>query len=183
MLELWRKVAHLILGTIFAFLVVSLPHALVIAINLLLIAGLLVSAYLYQVYKVRFFVWLFERFDRPGKFTARGAVIFFIGTLAAVLLFSPFIAALSILVLAISDAAATITGFYVGKHRLLRSKTIEGTLAFFVSTVAILALFVAPTVTIAVALITAILELVTPTYIDDNLVLPVATGILLSVST
>ncbi|MGZ4903239.1 MAG: diacylglycerol/polyprenol kinase family protein [Halobacteriota archaeon] len=181
MLELRRKLAHLVLGTLFAFLVVSLPHALIVTINLLLIASLLVSAYLYQVHKVRFFVWLFERFDRPGKFTARGALTFFVGTLAAVLLFSPFVAAVSILVLAIGDAAATIAGYYAGKHSIVGNKTLEGTLAFFVSTGIVLAFFLAPVAAISIALVTAILELVTPSYIDDNLILPVATGILLSI--
>ncbi len=181
MLELRRKLAHLVLGTLFAYLVVALPHVVTIIVNILLIAGLLVSAFLAQVYKFRFFIWLFERFDRPGKFTARGAIIFFIGTLVAVLLFAPFVAALSILVLAVGDAVATIAGYYIGKHRILRSKTLEGTLAFFLSTGLLLAFFVAPTTAISVALITAILELVTPAYIDDNLILPIAAGILLSV--
>ncbi|MDD1721371.1 MAG: hypothetical protein LUP95_05230 [Euryarchaeota archaeon] len=181
MLELRRKLAHLILGVIFAYLVVSLPHELVVTVNLLLIVGLLISAYLYQVHHVRFFIWLFEQFDRPSKFTARGAITFFIGTLAAVLLFTPFVAALSILVLAVGDAVATITGYYAGKHRVLNSKTLEGTLAFFVSTGILLAFFVAPVAAISVALVTAILELLTPPYIDDNLILPVATGILLSI--
>ncbi len=181
MLELRRKLAHLILGTFFAFLVVSLPHALVVTINAVLIVGLLVSVYLYQVHDVRFFVWLFGRFDRPSKFTARGAATFLIGTLAAVLLFTPFVAALSILVLAVGDAVATIAGYYAGRHNIFRNKTLEGTLAFFVSTGVLLAFFVAPIVAISVALVTAILELVTPSYIDDNLILPVATGILLSI--
>ena len=181
MLELRRKVAHLILGTCFAYVVISLPHALVVTVNLLLIAGLLVSAYLSQVHKVRFFVWLFERFDRPSKFTARGAVTFFVGTLAAVLLFPPFVAATSILVLAVGDAAAAIAGHYAGTHKILKSKTLEGTLAFFVSTGFLLALLIAPSTAVVIALITALLELLTPSYIDDNLVLPVATGILLSI--
>ncbi len=182
MLELRRKVAHLILGVFFAFLVVSLPHAIVIAINILLIAGLVASAYLSQVYKIRFFVWLFERFDRPSKFTAQGAIIFFVGILAAVLLFPQFIAAVSILVLAICDAAATITGHYAGKHRMIGNKTLEGTIAFCVSAFILLIFFIRPLAAIAVAVVIAIVELVTPSYVDDNLIIPVATGILLSVS-
>ncbi len=181
MLELRRKLAHLILGVLFACLVVLLPHVLVVTINLLLIASLLISAYLYQAHEVRFFIWLFERFDRPGKFTARGAITFFIGTLIAVLLFTPFIAALSILVLAVGDAAATIAGYYVGKHRVLRRKTLEGTLAFFVATGILLAFFIAPVTAVSVALATAVLELLAPSYIDDNLILPLATGILLTI--
>src|SRR3974390_1626080 len=76
MLELRRNLAHLTLGIFLAFLVVSLSHALVIIINLSLIGGLLISVYLYNEYDVAFLAWLFARFDRPSKFTARGAVTF-----------------------------------------------------------------------------------------------------------
>lgn len=181
MLELRRNVAHLILGIFLAYLVVSLQHALVIVINLSLIGCLLLSVYLYNEYHIAFLAWLFARFDRPSKFTARGAIIFFVGTLVAILLFAPEFAALSILVLAVSDSIATITGHYAGKHKLLRGKTLEGTSAFFVSTCIILAFFVTPTRALLVALATSLAELVTPAYIDDNLIIPVVTGLLLSI--
>jgi len=181
MLELRRNIAHLTLGILLAYLVVSLSHALVIIINLSLIGGLLLSVYLYDKYDVAFLAWLFSRFDRPSKFTARGAIIFFVGTLIAILLFTPEFAALSILVLAVSDSIATLTGHYVGKHTLFRGKTLEGTSAFFASTCIILAFFVAPTRALLVALATSVAELVTPAYIDDNLIIPVVTGLLLSI--
>ena len=144
MLELRRNMAHLLLGSFFAFLVVTLPREIVIACNVLLISGLIVSSFLYQKHKIALLTWLFTRFDRPGKFTAKGAIIFFVGTLIAVLLFPPLFAALSILVLAISDSLATIAGHYAGKHILFKKKTIEGTLVFFACTLVILVLFVAP---------------------------------------
>jgi len=77
MLELRRNLAHLLLGTFFAFLVVSLPHELVIVGNMVLIGGLFVSSFLYQRYNIAFLAWLFARFDRPGQFTAKGAILFF----------------------------------------------------------------------------------------------------------
>jgi phytol kinase len=180
MLELRRKIAHLLLGTFLAFLVVSLPHELVVVGNVLLIGGLLVSSYLYQRYNIAFLAWLFSRFDRPSKFAAKGAITFFTGTLIAVLLFAPLYAALSILVLSISDSLATIAGYYAGKHKLLKTKTIEGTLTFFVCTLAILIFFVAPTKALLIALIASATELATPTYLDDNLTIPFVTGVLLS---
>jgi dolichol kinase len=180
MLELRRNMAHLLLGTFFALLVVLLPHELVIGINLLLIGGLLGSSFLYQRYNIAFLAWLFTRFDRPGKLVAKGAIIFFVGILIAVLLFPPFVAALSVLVLAISDSLATIAGHYAGKHILFKKKTAEGTLVFFVCTLAILVLFVTPMTALVVALIVSAAELTTPAYLDDNLVIPFVTGLLLS---
>lgn len=181
MLELRRNMAHLLLGSFFAFLVVTLPHELVIACNGLLICALLISSFLYQNHKIALLTWLFTRFDRPGKFTAKGAIIFFVGTLIAVLLFPPLIAALSILVLAISDSLATIAGHYAGKHIVFGKKTIEGTLVFFACTLVILVFFsIAPIKALLIALIVSATELVTPTYLDDNLTIPFATGLLLS---
>ncbi len=181
MLELRRNTAHLLLGSFFAFLVVTLPREIVIACNVLLISGLIVASFLYQKHKIALLTWLFTRFDRPGKFTARGAIIFFVGTLIAVLLFPPLFAALSILVLAISDSLATIAGHYAGKHMLFKKKTIEGTLVFFACTLAILVLFfIAPMKALVIALIVSATELVTPTYLDDNLTIPFVTGLLLS---
>ena len=182
MLELRRNMAHLLLGSFFAFLVVTLPREIVIACNVLLISGLIVSSFLYQKHKIAVLTWLFTRFDRPGKFTAKGAIIFFVGTLIAVLLFPPLFAAISILVLAISDSLATIAGHYVGKHLLLKKKTIEGTLVFFACTLVILVMFVAPVKALLIALIVSATELVTPTYLDDNLTIQFVTGILLSLN-
>jgi len=185
MLELRRNMAHLLLGSFFAFLVVTLPREIVIACNVLLISGLIVSSFLYQKHKIALLTWLFTRFDRPGKFTAKGAIIFFVGTLIAVLLFPPPIAALSILVLAISDSLATIAGHYAGKHILFKKKTIEGTLVFFACTLVMLVLFVgpvAPVKALLIALIVSATELVTPTYLDDNLTIPFVTGLLLNLN-
>lgn len=180
MLELRRNLAHLLLGSFFAFLVVILPRELVIACNLLLISALFLSSFLYQTHKIAILTWIFTRFDRPGTFTAKGAIIFFVGALIAVLLFPTLFAALSILVLAVSDSLATIAGHYAGKHVLFRKKTIEGTLVFFTCTLAILILFIAPIKALVIALIVSTTELVTPTYLDDNLTIPIVTGVLLS---
>lgn len=100
--------------------------------------------------------------------------------LIAVLLFSPLYAALSILVLSISDSLATIAGYYAGKHLLFKRKTVEGTVAFFVSALVILIFFVMPTKALLVALIATVTELATPAYMDDNLTIPFITGLVLS---
>jgi dolichol kinase len=169
----------LLLGTFFAFLVVTLPHELVLVGNAVLIGGLMVASFLHQRYSIAFLTWLFTNFDRPSKFTAKGAITFFVGIFIAVLLFAPLYAALSILVLAVGDSLATIAGHYAGKHALLK-KTLEGTLTFFICTFAILVFFVAPTKALLVALVASATELITPPSLDDNLTIPFVTGLLLS---
>jgi dolichol kinase len=179
MLELRRNIAHLLLGTFLAFLVVSLPHELVLVGNAVLIGGLMVASFLHQRYNIAFLTWLFTNFDRPSTFTAKGAITFFVGTFIAVLLFAPLYAALSILVLAVGDSLATIAGHYAGKHALFKKKTLEGTLTFFICTFAILVFFV-PTKALLVALVASATELITPPSVDDNLTIPFVTGLLLS---
>jgi dolichol kinase len=83
-------------------------------------------------------------------------------------------------VLAVGDSLATIAGHYAGKHALLKKKTLEGTLTFFICTCAILVFFVAPTKAFLVALVASVTELITPPSLDDNLTVPFVTGLLLS---
>ena len=180
MLELRRKLAHLLVGIALAFLVVSAPLGFVIACNLLVLVGLFVSSFLDRKRPNRLLTWLFSRFDRQESFTARGAITFFIGTLIAIILFAPIYAALSILVLSISDAFATIAGYYAGRHKLFKNKTAEGSLVFCVCTFLILFLFVAPTKALLTAVIASATEIATPAYIDDNITIPFVTGLLLS---
>jgi phytol kinase len=180
MLELRRKMAHLLLGMALAFLVATAPHEFVVICNLLVLLGLFVSSFLYQRRPNRLLTWLFSRFDRQERFTARGAITFFVGTLIAILLFAPVYAALSILVLSISDALATIAGYYAGRHRLFKNKTVEGSLVFCVCTILILILFVAPPKALITAIIVSATELATPAYLDDNITIPFVTGLLLS---
>ena len=180
LLELRRNIAHLLLGTFFAFLVISFPHGLVLVGNAILIGGLIVASFLYQRYDIALLNWLFARFDRPGRFTAKGAITFFVGTFIAVLLFAPLYAALGILVLAIGDSLATIAGHYAGKHIVFKKKTLEGAVAFFVCAFTILVLFIAPAKALLVAVIACGTELFTPPNLDDNITIPFVTGLLLS---
>jgi dolichol kinase len=180
MLELRRKIAHLLLGVALAFLVVSAPLEFVVVCNLLVLLGLLVCSFLHRRRPNWFLTWLFSRFDRKERLTAKGAITFFAGTLVAILLFAPLYAALSILVLSISDALATIAGYYAGRHRLIKNKTVEGSLVFCVCTFLILFLFVAPPKALLTAVIASATELATPAYLDDNITIPFVTGLLLS---
>ncbi|HYA33925.1 MAG TPA: hypothetical protein VEG65_08050 [Candidatus Bathyarchaeia archaeon] len=180
MLELRRNIAHLLLGTFFAFLAVSLPREFVLLTVAVVIGALIVASFLHQRYEIPFLVWLFARFDRPIKFTAKGAITFFVGIFIAVGLFSPLYAALSILVLSIADSLATIAGHYAGKHALFKMKTLEGTGTFFACAFVILVFFVTPAKAFLVALIASVTELITPAYVDDNITVPFITGLLLS---
>jgi dolichol kinase len=111
-----------------------------------------------------------------------GATYVLISALIGVLIFPKliFITAFSILI--ISDTMAALIGRKFGRRKFL-SKSLEGTLAFFVS--ACIVVFFTPKIGkfpeefligIAAALIGAIVENISFRLIDDNLSIPLAVG-------
>lgn len=94
-------------------------------------------------------------------------------------------ALVAIYALAIADPLAAVVGIRWGRRRLAQNRTLEGSLAFFGSTLAIAAVVlaestVAPGLTIAAAAFTiglaaAVCELL-PLRIDDNLTIPLFVG-------
>ncbi len=94
-------------------------------------------------------------------------------------------ALIAIYTLAIADPLAAIVGIRLGRRVLVRNRTLEGSLAFFVATLVIAATVLAYTTpaaggTIAAAALTialaaALFELL-PLRIDDNLTIPLAVG-------
>ena len=94
-------------------------------------------------------------------------------------------ALVAIYALAIADPLAAIVGIRWGKRRIARNRTLEGSLAFFGSTLTIAALVLAestgaPGLTIAAAAFTiglaaAVCELL-PLRIDDNMTIPLFVG-------
>lgn len=81
----------------------------------------------------------------------------------------------SILVFAFADPAAGTVGRLFGKHPVGKG-TLEGSLAFFVTAVAVLIPFVGVAMALPVAAFVAVME-VLPMGLDDNFVIPVATAI------
>jgi dolichol kinase len=94
-------------------------------------------------------------------------------------------ALVAIYTLAIADPAAAIVGIRWGRRRIAENRSLEGSLAFFVATLAIAALVLgmstdAPVLTTAAAALTIALaaaacELL-PLRIDDNLTIPLFVG-------
>lgn len=112
-----------------------------------------------------------------------GATYVFISALICIILFPKliFITAFSILI--ISDIMAALIGRRYGKHKFL-AKSLEGTLAFFIS--AILVVFLTPkflglpeeyVIAIFAAAVGAIAENISFGFADDNLSVPLSVGL------
>ena len=121
----------------------------------------------------------FKTYERKNELPFRGAIAFYLGCSIVTFLFKPNIAIASIAVLAFSDSLSTIIGYYFGKHKLPvnKKKSWEGSSVFFLSTLIILLFFINPVKALIVALLATFTEMLP--RLDDNLSVPLVTGILL----
>ncbi|MEM5814443.1 MAG: hypothetical protein QXD77_01365 [Candidatus Aenigmatarchaeota archaeon] len=133
-----------------------------------------------RAFNVRWLETFVLKRERPGAFPLSGSVFFFLGTLCAFLLYAPIYAAASVAVLALGDSTSTIIGKFRGRHKLFlnRSKSWEGSAAFFAFSFAVLLFFVQPQKAAAAAFLTALVEMMP--RLDDNFTIPVAAGLFLT---
>jgi dolichol kinase len=105
-----------------------------------------------------------------------------VSILIALLLFSPRIAMGAIASLAIGDPVAAIVGIMYGRHRI-KGKSIEGAAANAIVSFALIIFFVrSPIVAAAGALAGAIVELMPIPKVDDNLSVPIVSGLAMTIA-
>jgi dolichol kinase len=116
------------------------------------------------------------------KKNLNGATYVLISALICVILFPKVLFITAFTILIISDSMAALIGRKFGKHKLL-SKSLEGTLAFFIS--ASIVVFLTPKyndlpveylIGIIAAAVGAIVENISFGFADDNLAIPISIG-------
>jgi len=128
----------------------------------------------------RWFLGLFQGAMRPeeGK-RLTGSTYYLVACWFTILMFERNVAAAALLVLACADTAASVAGQAMGGYQLTKGKTLSGTAAFLVTAFLVtLPLFPAPTA-FAGAVIAAVTECL-PLPLDDNITIPLAAGISLT---
>eukprot|EP00163_Fabomonas_tropica_P019375 TRINITY_DN339_c0_g1_i3.p1 TRINITY_DN339_c0_g1~~TRINITY_DN339_c0_g1_i3.p1 ORF type:complete len:174 (+),score=31.25 TRINITY_DN339_c0_g1_i3:716-1237(+) len=113
--------------------------------------------------------------------TMTGTSYYFLGVTSSIILFHPRVAIASILCLVLGDGGAALAGVSFGKIKIAGKKTLRGTLAmFFISlTIGIILYWDAQVFEILAlvgALCATLAELI-PLDIDDNLTIPLLTGL------
>ncbi len=130
------------------------------------------------------------KFERNNIRPFTGAFWFYVGCGISFLLFPKNIASAASAILALGDSVATIIGVRFGRIRI-NGKTLEGSLSFFVSGVLISLLFVPLRIGLLAVFVATILELyisfgfmeqfVKRGYVDDNLLIPIISGLIMFV--
>jgi dolichol kinase len=124
--------------------------------------------------KLRDFALGLERKDAKNPFI--GAMFFYLGCTLAFAFFSLPIASAACAMLAVGDAFATLTGVKFGRRRIGK-KSLEGAVACFFASLAAGVFFVNPYLAVTGAFAASLAEL--NPWLDDNLVIPIASGLVM----
>lgn len=138
--------------------------------------------------RLRGFVMKFERNDAPRPFL--GAIWFYTGCGISFIIFPFAVASAACAMLALGDAISTIVGKRFGRRRILSTKTIEGSLIFFIMAIFAGIVFVNPVIALAGAIVASMAELLPDLalfsslkkkgIIDDNWTIPIIAGFVMS---
>ncbi|RXE57178.1 hypothetical protein ABH15_03425 [Methanoculleus taiwanensis] len=177
--ETGRQVVHLIFGLGIAGFVFLFDSTITISVLMIaLFAGFILSDALQRGYFIPGISQIIERLERRDAVPGKGALFFALGALFCLVFFPTAVVFPALVVLALLDSVTTIFGVRYGRHRIYNKKSVEGTLFGIAVTFSVLLFLVPPGAALAVAVVSGLVELTTP--IDDNLVVPVAACVVLS---
>jgi dolichol kinase len=184
--ELRRKSIHLLgLGIPIIYYFIHKPTALVFVGSLVFIALFVeVSKTLFPSFRslfLRFFSPMLRSHERRGKIT--GATYYLIGSFLCILFFSKNIALVCLCFLILGDLFAAVVGKQWGRTKLLNKKSLEGSVACFVVCALVAVALMKymkydPIIALTGALTATLVELF-PTGIDDNITMPLASGLVM----
>ncbi|MFP4112140.1 MAG: diacylglycerol/polyprenol kinase family protein [Candidatus Woesearchaeota archaeon] len=181
-LEARRQTFHLAYGFIvIASLYVIKQEIMAAILGFLIIFGILISL-ICKKRQIPFISYMLELFGReketnimPGK----GAITTTTGFFISVLIFSKDIALASIAILTFGDAISTIIGKKLGTTKIC-NKSLEGTVSGIIVS-AIACSFITPLFPAIIASTIGMLsELIDLKFIDDNILIPMLSGITLT---
>ena len=181
--EVYRKIVHISSSGIAILLWyfgkdAMLPWVLAVAILFPILDWL--RKYIPLLKKLYFI--LFGIITRPYEHQVlSGASWVFIGAGLTAYLFNENVAVIALLVMSLSDSAAALIGIKYGTTRLF-NKSLEGTLAFLISTYLIIFLFSSASFMLLLLTsitVTAIELFSTPKY-NDNILISITTAIILT---
>ena len=183
--ELMRKSIH-ICNSLFAYsLFFFNQRDFAIAIGICTIGIILFEIARVKSQKVStFFIKIFgpiiRDFEGGGRLT--GATYVMVSSFFVLLFFDKYVCITSILIMSYSDTAAAIIGKMYGKTKIFK-KTLEGSLAFFITSLIIILIMV-PEVNLGLGLVAILAATIVeslPISVDDNLSVPLVIALILSI--
>lgn len=191
--ELYRKAIHLSSLWIPALIYFTHPGFAVIVFSLLFAGDAILEYGNYKrwswarhTFGSLFFKTLRNKETKKIYFQVSGSLYVLLAAISCTLLFSKPVAAIAMTVMLISDTVAALVGKACGTRKLYRHKSMEGTIAFFLSALFINMLYEPiyhfTYVSVLACLVATIAEMFEDKLeVDDNLSIPLFIGTILTV--
>lgn len=178
-----RQFFHFLFGSgIIALVATKGIEASLLVISLAFLAGLAISYAIKKGVKIPLLLGFVKKVERDyeKKLPGKGALLFFLGAIATMLLFrqQPLVILGALVVAVYGDAASTVFGLRFGKHRIAGKKTLEGSLGGIAASLFFLLFLFQWPIALAAATIGMLAELLP---FDDNFTIPIAAGVILSI--
>ncbi len=183
--ELFRKAIHLSSLWIPAA-IYFMPKIVLVPILLIILVGNVILEYgnfkkypwARKSFGVLFFRTLRNKETSRENFQFTGAIYVLLSALLCLCLFGKEVATIALTVMLISDSAAALIGRSIGKVKIYKNKTLEGTMAFFLTAVGINLLFwpiyTFGWINVLACLVSTLAEVYEDKIeIDDNLSVPI----------
>ena len=178
--EIGRKLVHILFGIGIALFIQYSGKQIALPVLLAsLLAGLILSDAISRGHHIPLVSPLVHDLERPGMLPGKGAILFVFSSAFCLFFFPVQVVVPAVLALSILDGVSALAGQSFGKHRIWNGKSWEGTGAGIAVTALALCLLLSPLRALAIALVAGLIELVSP--VDDNLVIPIAVCLLLTV--
>ncbi len=175
-LETRRKVFHLFALLLWLIPLGFFPRGLSLFVFLIVIAINLAIVLKLWEDRLGFYYRLIYSLEREKNFSKPGIQALWanLGIFSVFLLFGKEPAIVSVVVLAVGDAFASMVGMRYGRTRM-GSKSLEGSIAFFLSTFLVLLPFLGLWKAFLICSFSAIVEAL-PISVDDNFSVPLTAG-------
>lgn len=191
--ELRRKIVHIAGGIFFLYLIYFDLYFLPVAMGIL-VFGFIFSYILRKNYNLRLskIVSKFEREEEIKNFPIRGFLIFVAGSILSYILFSRYIAFLSIAILSFGDSILSLYGVYFGKviNPLNKEKHLDATFIGIILNSIFLLIFLPFLKSLIISFFSLFFSDLIPVskiknnffrfIFDDNIIIPLTAGIILS---
>lgn len=191
--EIYRKAIHLSSLWIPALIYFAHPGISILLFTILFVGDAILEYGNYRKWRWArrtfgslFFKTLRNKETKKIYFQVSGSLYVLLAAIACTLLFSKPIALISMTVMLISDTMAALVGKACGTRKIYHHKSMEGTLAFFLSALFINIIYT-PIFTFTYAgVIACVAATIAEVYedkieIDDNLSIPLFVGIVLTI--
>lgn len=177
--SIWRNLFHFS-GVALPLVYLFVNRRAALGLTILLFCAVLIVEFLRLTGHLK--LGMIGKYLKPKEKKMPSASAFYmLAALIAILLFDKRVVIPSLFILSISDPLSSLVGRKLGRHPLF-GKSIEGTLAFLVSSLVVLMFFsVGPFVALLVSVIVTLTELFTPGFLDDNLTIPIASSLALTI--